>query len=531
MKIRLKIAIIMILLGVIVALFTLFLADNILLQGFVTIENSHMTYTMERVNDFLLEKIFSIDLITHDYAIWDATYDALSGENTMYGSVDLVGSLENTNLDFVVLMRNDGKIMFAKDIFSGVEMDYNLTSVDLDRKIFYYYFEKNYASIICANESDKFNGFIQLPTGLAMISSRPVLMSSGNGPVKGTIIFGRMIDKGFIEKLSKQTHMIISFYPYDSISYENKSKLKALFNIYRIDNVENITAPIINELSNSSTLMQIIHINQNTISGNILLNDIYGRPVALLEVIDQRDVFLEGKRAISYLVHAILIVVLTFIIVAYLLFNKFIVSRLISMERQMKDIQNKKLTSSRITITSRDELSSFGEAVNTALDAIEKATVEKQAVFDADPDSYFYVDSSWKIIDYKLTDILGDIVSKKNMDKLKTLSLSDLLNSGIMNKLFKARLESEKNLKPVILEFDLSVNGSSKVFEARVVAINNTKMSLVLLGDITDRKRFEQRLLSKNKDLEKFNKFAIDRELRMSDLKKEMRDLKKKTEK
>ena len=537
MKIRLKILLITSLIGVFILLFTIILADNIIIYDFVNIEDSYMITTVGRVNDILSEKMNSMDFITNDYAIWDSSYYAITGENTNYSTVNLVGSLENTNLDFVVLMRNDGKIMFARDMFSGEEKSYNVTTANLDTKTFYYYFEKNYASIICTNELDKFSGFIQLPAGLAMISSRPILKGDGTGPVQGTIIFGKMIDKPFIEKLSNQTRTSISFYPYDSITYEDKLKLNVLFNNTNpIDKVNTINASITNEVDGSNTLIQILHIDEKTISGNTLLKDIFGRPVALLEVIDQREIYLEGQKEIRYMIQAMILVIILFVINEYLLLNKFIISRLIFMEHQMKDIYTKKLTSSRIKITGKDELSSFGEAVNTTLDAIEKATEEKQAVFDADPDTYFYVDSSWRIIDYKLTDTLGDIVSKKNMDKLKTLSLSDLFNSAIMNKLFKARLESVKNLKPVILEFDLSINDSSKVFEARIVVMNNNnnnnnnKMSLVLLRDITDRKSFEQQLLEKNKDLEKFNKFAIDRELRMSDLKKEMHDLKNKKE-
>jgi len=420
MKIRLKIAIITSVIGMFMILFGAIFLDNIIITGFVNVEDSHMINTMERVNDILSEKILSIDFITNDYAVWDSSYYAITGENMQYSTADLVGSLENTNLDFVVLIRNDGKIMLAKDMFSGEEKSYNATTANLDTNTFYYYFEKNYASLICLNESDKFSGFIQLPPGLAMISSKPILKSDGTGPVQGTIIFGKMIDKPFIEKLSNQTHLSIYFYPYESISYENKLKLSVLFNnTTPIDNVKTINASITNEADGSKTPIQILHIDERTISGNALLKDIFGKPVALLKVNDERDIYLGGKTAVKYLVQVILVSVILLVIVGYWLFNKFIISRLVSMEQQMKDIQIKKLASSRIIITGEDELSSFCQAVNDALDVIEKISGEKN-----------YAKELKKELDKKTLDLRKNVTELEESKKASLNIMDDLAETN-----------------------------------------------------------------------------------------------------
>jgi adenylate cyclase len=539
MKIQLKMMLITSLVSILILISVSILANNIISGGFMVVENSHMIKDVEIVNNALIGQAQSIDAVTHDYANWDTTYYALTDENTTYGTVDLAGSLQNTRLDFVIILRNDGKIIFARDVFSGEEKGYDVSTADVDTKAFYHYFEKNYASITCTNELNRLSGLIRLPKGTAIISSRPILKSDGTGPVQGTIIFGKMMDKSFVEKISNQTQLSFSLQLYDSITYETKLKLNMLFN----DNANNIknsqnnfisgnSIQDVSEIlygSNNSNIVQVLPIDEDTISGNVLLKDIFGRPVVLLEVNDTRAIYHEGKNSVKYAFQAVLLAMIIFVILEYFLFNKFIIGRILSMESQMRNIQNKKLASSRITITGDDELSSFGESVNSALDIIEKANEEKQAVFDADPDTYFYVDTSWKIIDYKLTDTLEDIISKQNLSKLKTLYLSNIFNSAIINKLSKVRLESVKTRKSAILDFDLSIKGSLRVFEARIVSVNNNNnnnMSLILLRDITERKKFEQQLLEKNMDLEKFNKIVIDRELKMSDLKKEIRDLK-----
>jgi len=559
MKIKIKLAIITSLLGLCIILFTVLVANRVVIPGFVKVEDSRMVSNMERVNSALLDKMISMDATSRDYATWDSTYYAMSSgnesyNNTDYDSVDLAGVLAISKLDFIILMHNDGKIIFAKDMFSGTEQDYSAATADLQAKTVYSYFETNYAPIICHNKTEYFNGFIHLPDGVAIISSRPILKTDGTGSVQGTLIIGQMMDDSFVAKISNQTRISFIIIPYDSVSYEDKLKLNILFNNQDIKAYNttdrnsfnavvhsgNSDAYLMDSSNNTSALVQILHIDEQNISGNALLKDIFGKPIVLIEVFDNRAIYAEGQNSLRYIIQAILMAGILFVIAGYLLYNKFIISKLLTMEYQLRDIQSKKMPSARLTIVGNDELSSFGESVNRVLDVIEKITEEKQAVFDANPDTYFYVEDSWKIADYKITEELGDLVSKKTIKTLKNAYLTELFNSSTMQALSKAKAECIKKKQPVIIDLDISINDQKKIFEARIVAISNNtndistnraKMFLILLGDITERKNFEQQLLDKNKDLEKFNKFAIDRELRMSDLKKEMRDLKNKKEK
>jgi len=539
MKIKLKIAIITSLLGLFVLSVMVILANSIIMPGFVNVEDSRMIKNVDRVNGLLLEKAQSIDAINYDYSVWDSSYYVITGENTAYGITDIgPGSLERTKLDFVILMNNNGKIIFARDMLSNVEQDYNPSLTNASNNVLYSYFEKNYDVLICRNKSVYFSGIIHLPEGLAIISSRPILKSDGAGPVYGTIIFGQIIDESFVEKASNQVHMSFSIQPYDSISYGDKLKLTMFFN-NGINNTPSISK---SKYNYSDSVLQIIHVNKTTISGNTLLKDVSGRPVALLTVIDQRDIFFEGKTAVRYMIQSMLLLMIVYIIAGYFLFNRLITSRLIYMTHQIKNINVKKNPSLRLDVKGKDELFSFGKAVNSTLDFIEKTVEEKQAIFAADPDTYFYVDFYWKIIDYKITDALCNLFHKKHFNNSENLNLSKFFSNNIMAKLSEARLKSIENKTPIVLVFDMNKGDSIRILEARIVAVSNTSSNsatgtvplsnnsdnkfLILLEDITERKEFEKQLLEKNKDLEKFNKFAIDRELRMSELKKEIRDLK-----
>ncbi|MGV8086375.1 MAG: CHASE4 domain-containing protein [Candidatus Woesearchaeota archaeon] len=531
MKLRLKIAILTSIIGLIFILIIFLLANYVLLPRFVVIEENNLLKDMRIVNDALLEKIDYFDSVAYDYSVWDSSYNLLTGENNLYGTVDFApGTLERTQLDFIVIIKNNGSIVFARDGILGFEKDYISNSSNINNDILYYYFQKNYKSLICENDTALYNGLIVLPVGPVLISSRPILKSDGSGPVIGTIIVGKLVNEQFVTNLANKTHIDIDIKLYDSITYEEKLVLNKLFV------KDTYLNTVIGEEYDLDNIIQIIPIDEKQISANILLKDIFGENVLLLRIVENRSVYLNGLLSVNYIVNATWISILLLIIIEYLLFNYLITSRLISMANQLNSIivNNSK---SRIIVTGKDELSNFAKTVNITLDTVEKANAEKRAIFEANPDSYFYVDSSWNIIDYKISDSLKKLFYTK--DTLKDSSLSKLFDTDKMNILLKARNESDSSKKPVLTGLSMSLSDSIIFLELRIInaSINTTKSDstdlvktnqfyLIILEDITARKNFEKELLDKNNELEKFNKIAVDRELKLINLKNELNDLK-----
>lgn len=64
---------------------------------------------------------------------------------------------------------------------------------------------------------------------------------------------------------------------------------------------------------------------------------------------------------------------------------------------------------------------------------------------------------------------------------------------------------------------------------ATVMTLKNKPVILTLCRDITERKKAEQEIKQKSEELEKFNRLFVDRELKMVELKKKIKELEKKT--
>ncbi len=67
-------------------------------------------------------------------------------------------------------------------------------------------------------------------------------------------------------------------------------------------------------------------------------------------------------------------------------------------------------------------------------------------------------------------------------------------------------------------------------FVSNVYMVNNRKVIQCNIRDISYRKRAEQALKEKMHDLERFSRFAVDRELKMEELEKEMKELRQRLE-
>ncbi|HXK32027.1 MAG: hypothetical protein A2Z68_01195 [Candidatus Nealsonbacteria bacterium RBG_13_38_11] len=150
-------------------------------------------------------------------------------------------------------------------------------------------------------------------------------------------------------------------------------------------------------------------------------------------------------------------------------------------------------------------------------------------IFEEAPDGYFlsklngvFVDgnkAAEKLIGYKKDELIG-----KSMLKLNLVSLDQ------MPKIAKRLAEHALGKRTEYDEFALTKKDGSKItveISGTMVKLDGQRLVLGIVRDITERKKTEEELKEKNEDLEKFNKFAVGRELKIIELKKKIKELEK----
>jgi len=484
---------------------------NLLLSSSISIDNSRIENIVEITYGAVLGNLDSVESSCMDYSIWDSTYNYVLGKKNDYPNIDIgEGVMSRLHLYSILVLKNDGQILLARKMVNGLET--NITNQDE----LYNFFQKNSAALIQKRAGYSSKGLIIFPSGVGLYSSNPVLTGSGEGPVYGTILFARMIDSDLIEQINSQTNINATFYEYNKVLP---------------DDVESVKSELLQRNMQGNAVV-VKNINKETVAGYMLLRDTSGSPALILKVDDYRSIYSKSQKALIYILITLMAVGILLDIVLIWLMNTFIIKRLVKMEDKLSHISKDKATSERLEYSGDDEISSFAKSMNAALDSIAKISDERQALFHANPDTFFMVSPSGKIIDYKLNGIFNNIKvdAETNINDLFGADLSARISALISSSSRKdASADDADNDAPLSIEFAKELNGARKYIESRIISLNEEGYFMIL-RDITERKNIETVLLEKNVELERFNKFATDRELRMIELKKENELLKKHNE-
>jgi PAS domain S-box-containing protein len=123
-----------------------------------------------------------------------------------------------------------------------------------------------------------------------------------------------------------------------------------------------------------------------------------------------------------------------------------------------------------------------------------------------------------KIVGYKREELVG-----KNMTEVLLLDVKGVAKA--LKLLALNRLGKETGPD----EFKLNRKDGGKsivIIRTTPVTIGNRKVVIGMVEDITERKELEDKLKERNEELEKIHRFSVGREVKMTKLKREIRDLK-----
>ncbi|MBD2743461.1 PAS domain S-box protein [Coleofasciculus sp. FACHB-1120] len=284
-----------------------------------------------------------------DWSSWDDTYNFINNPNQAYIASNLnPGSLNTLRINLVLFINNSGEIVFG----TGFDLkNQKKTPIPPALKE---HLALNDRLLERPNSNRILSGIILLPEGLMLISSQPILPSTGKGSIRGTLIFGRYIDDRAIEKLARINRLPVMMYGM------NNPQMPADFQAVR------------SALSEQRPIL-VRSRSEDTISGYAQIKDIYGKPALLLRVDVPREIYKQGKIRLGYLILCLLVVGLVFGGVTLLLIERLVLSRLAALSAGVRKIGASSDLSLRVSTPGKDELSSLALTINGMLEALEKS--------------------------------------------------------------------------------------------------------------------------------------------------------------
>ena len=331
-----------------------FVAQNTLMNSFVKIEESRTHQDIERAVNALSVELSSLDSIVGDWAAWDDTYAFIEDADAEYIRSNLVdGTFVELRLNLMMFIHSSGKTVFAKafDLYEEGEISFPYGLQE--------HLVTNAPLITHPNIESGITGLVLLPEDPMLVASQPILTSEDEGPIRGTMIVGRYLDATEIERLAEQTML--------SLTMHRLSDPQMPADFHTACSSLSEEAPIF-----------VQPLDEQSIAGYALLQDVYGQPSLVLRADMPRDIYHQGQVCIRHLIWLIVGAGVAGCVAVMLFAERQALSRLARLSKTVSNIGTSGDLSSRVSARGRDELSSLGSEINRMLAALQKSSKELQ---------------------------------------------------------------------------------------------------------------------------------------------------------
>ena len=336
-------------------------SSSFLPESYSNIEHASVLKDLYRASDAIYNIFPQLHEKLSDWSAWDDSYEFILDHNEDYIDSNLgTESILNIKINAMVFANATGDVLFRKAVDANTEEE-------VDSSEFGSHLEQHRELIIHDDVDDYVFGILSLSTGPFMFVSQPVLTSQGEGPIPGSLTFGKNLNQDIIDSISKLTHLAVQIFPYG-----DPSSPKDVLEAERGLGAD--TESVINPISDSS------------IAAYKLIYDFYGKPILVLKVETTREVYNQGRFTSRFFILAVCVLMIVFGFILVALLERFVVSRFTNLSKRVKEMHKNEDLTLRIKEGSSDEIGELASSINSFLDKIaasvqaEKLSGEKMRV-------------------------------------------------------------------------------------------------------------------------------------------------------
>ena len=483
MSLRSKAVIMICIVFAVALIITFVVSQTILMKRFADLERQNATRNTERAVSALYSDFTSMNITFGPMAFDSGSFSWVQDEQGgMHMQIDMEeSSFAVIGINYIVFITAPSADPFwmGYDLQTGLELDHLPVGFAEELRT-----AGNPLSMPPQLDSTSVTGILVLPETTLLVQSFPVNVDSIYGPVQGRTIFARFLDDVEVGRLAEQTHLSLA--------------------VYRLDDPEMPAdfAAIQSKLSDEAPLV-IQPLNRNEVAGYSLLDDVYGNPAMILRADMSRDIYHQGQHTVYWLIVYLTVSLVVFAIVVIVLMNRVILSRLLGLSKGVDKVRETGDLTQRVTAKGKDELSRLGGAINGMLASLDQSQrdlaereAEKRALLNAIPDLMFRVSEDGTILDARATERdLSGTTQGRSTDRrpYQELPQYKVLSEEVAHRGLPLVKEALRTGETQMFEIQVPVSGDTAFYEARV-AMSSKNEALVMVRDVTERKRAEKRL-------------------------------------
>ncbi len=313
-----------------------------LMSGFSRLESNFARDGIHHLQNELGNEQSRLEVIAHDYAQWDRTYNFMQSRDPEYVRTELTeDTFKIVRINQFLLLNSAGEVVVNQSI-AGDPL-----SEDDVRAIVAAY---DYAKAVPGHDA-ALSGILELRKHLLLLAYQPVLTSRGDGAARGTLVIGRELDGALISGLSHSAGLPLwveaAQTPNDgseAIAWGDGSKVR---------------------FEGEASMLQYVPIK-----------DFFGSTRRMLVARAPRELNSEGKRVMSYLLLLLTTAGAIYCGALFFFLEEILLARVASLSTKVGQVTLSGDLSLRLDPGGSDELSSLACAVNAMLAAIQKAKSE-----------------------------------------------------------------------------------------------------------------------------------------------------------
>jgi len=322
-------------------------SSTILLHGVAKLEDQDTQASVQRVVKILEEELASMDLSAHDWASWDETYNFVQDGNSAYIEENLLPlTLESLQLNLLLFADTAGQIVW------GTGYDLEEQEVLPVSEVLQAYLTPGSSLVQYTEEKLHRGGIVLLPEGPLLVVSWPIRPTSEVGPIRGSLVMGRYLNTTKVARLAQLTDLTLALYRIDDPALpmdcaHAKARLTA--------HATTITMPL----------------NDKTIVGYTILNDVTGSQALLLRVMLPRSYYQQGRASTLYLLVSLVVVTVAFGGAMLFFLERSVLRRISSLSHEVGQIRADGELSARVSQSGEDELARLAGTINNMIAALE----------------------------------------------------------------------------------------------------------------------------------------------------------------
>lgn len=350
--------------------------------GFQVLEEKSVRENVDRARLALESELEHLAVKLSDWSVWDDTYRFIEDLNEDYVKANLTDdSIKTLNLDFLMFYDKEGNLKYTKtrtieeeDSKEGADAGSELsdsaatgkseadaTAPETEKaaapsdevpESIARVFSPGSPLMEHTDENSVHSGIIRLPEGPLMFASEPILTSERKGPIKGTLVFARYLNEDMQKQLAQVTRLNLRFSEINRPSSQEEIQL--------VDPILFRGEIVVHKL------------DEQTIRGDALIKDAFGRPYLLVSVDLPRDIHAQGKSTRNETMLWIGVFGLFFTVISVLFLEKTVLARLALLDANVHRIESSGDLSCTVEEHGKDEISRVARAINGMLSALRK---------------------------------------------------------------------------------------------------------------------------------------------------------------